>query len=112
MRYEVDCEDGKKAVLVVSRFLGSYEIESIDVPYAHRGKGHGRSLLRDCIRDADADQVTLTLLVASGGGLDNGELHKWYRRHGFVPTMPEVDSIPMRRLPRVVRVEDLIGESA
>lgn len=96
--YFVDLEKGVRALLQLSRLNGYHEVANLFVPVAHRGKGHGRTLLKRCVDDADSEGVVLTLLVATGGGLTDDQLAQWYRRYGFAPMLP--GSLSMLRNPK------------
>lgn len=60
-------------------------INRINVPEAFRGQGHGSTLLKQILADADREKVTLLLEpVATGrNGLAQRDLIKWYKRYGF-----------------------------
>jgi ribosomal protein S18 acetylase RimI-like enzyme len=73
-----------------------WTITRINVPAPHRGKGHGSTMLKRILADADAKQATLYLEVSPSDGLDYEELFAWYTRHGF----KRVRSGYLRRLPR------------
>jgi len=60
-----------------------YEINRINVPAPHRGKGHGRSLLKQLTDQADQMGVYLRLAVSSSGDMTNEDLTAWYERYGF-----------------------------
>lgn len=65
---------------------GLYEINRINVPQEHRGKGYGTKILQQILDDADKEQVKLVLSVFSSdmrGIMKNDELIAWYMRHGF-----------------------------
>jgi GNAT superfamily N-acetyltransferase len=62
----------------------SYLVTAVEVR-EERGQGHASNLLRQIIRDADAEGATLLLSVESDGtGLSDDALRLWYARHGFV----------------------------
>src|SRR4051812_29157507 len=69
-----------------------YKITRISVFREHRRQGIGSRLLRECLRDADIEGITLTLepipTLNEGEDLDEvrNRLIKWYERHGFKPT--------------------------
>jgi len=62
---------------------GRVHITRINVPAIHRGKGFGRKLLQELIKEADEEGHALTLLVAPYDGLDRKQLEAWYQRNGF-----------------------------
>ncbi len=64
--------------------LGAYNINRVNVPAQHRGKGHGSALLRQVCDDADHEQVPLTLSINSYGEMTHEQLRDWYERYGFV----------------------------
>lgn len=63
--------------------LGVWWINRINVPVLLQGKGHGNTLLRMVLDDADAEGVTLGLEISSSGPLSNERLEQWYADHGF-----------------------------
>lgn len=67
----VELDDG---ILVISR---------INVPVAHRGRGHARMLLNSICADADAEGVELRLEISPSDGLGYDALRRWYERHDF-----------------------------
>ena len=62
---------------------GIYEINRINVPPMHRGKGYGSKLLQMVMDDADKHMMVLRLSILPSGPLGYMELVAWYRRHGF-----------------------------
>lgn len=60
-----------------------WTITRINVPTKSRGKGIGSVILQHILEDADREGVKLWLEVSPGGGLDYGQLEKWYGRYGF-----------------------------
>jgi GNAT superfamily N-acetyltransferase len=71
-------------------------ITRVNVPLAHRGRGHGSTLLREICGDADLERVALYLEIAESDGLNQFQLRDWYRRHGF----RDWGGV-MRRIPRM-----------
>lgn len=63
--------------------IPGYVVNRINVPVSHRGRGHGRELLREICRDADSEGATLYLCINPTGPLDHDQLDAWYRRYGF-----------------------------
>lgn len=63
--------------------FGVWIITRINVPIKERGHGHGTSLLKQILMDADIDGTALCLCVSPSDGLSGPELIKWYKRHGF-----------------------------
>lgn len=61
-------------------------IHRINVPESARGKGHGTTLLKEIIEDADQEGVMLILGPSPSGGLDFDQLVAWYERYGFTWT--------------------------
>lgn len=61
----------------------SMVINRINVPAMHRGKGFGRRILHEILKEADFEGVTLYLEVVPSGGLRWNELKAWYERAGF-----------------------------
>lgn len=59
------------------------EIARIDVEPALRRQGHGEQAMRDVLRWADQNSVTVTLTPSSDLGTPKGALTKWYRAMGF-----------------------------
>ncbi len=51
-----------------------------------RGQGIASDLLKRCLKDADAEQVTLLIEVSPSDGLTYDELVAWYKRYGFKKT--------------------------
>ena len=51
--------------------------------YLYRGRGIGTKLLKECIADADKEDVTLYIDVSPSDGLNKKQLTDWYMRHGF-----------------------------
>ncbi len=60
-----------------------FEVNRVNTPAEHRGKGHARGLMQQVLADADADQVALQLFVLPTGPMDYVALAKWYVRLGF-----------------------------
>ncbi len=58
-------------------------ISRINVPAEHRGEGHGSTILKRILADADAEKVTLWLEPHPSGPLDYQQLTNWYKRYGF-----------------------------
>ena len=58
-------------------------ITRINVPVAHRGKGHATALLQQILDDADKEGITLYLEIQASDGLNRDQLQDWYERHGF-----------------------------
>lgn len=72
------------AVLDVTEYYDrGYIITRINVPVAHRGKGHASALLRECCDEADREGTTLWLEIAESDGLNYNQLEAWYKRYGF-----------------------------
>ncbi len=73
------------AIADVSK-MGSklYEINRINVPPVHRGRGHGRELLKQIITEANTAGVVLRLAVNPSGGLGRRKLTAWYARNAFI----------------------------
>jgi predicted GNAT family N-acyltransferase len=63
--------------------LNTYVIHRINVPKEFRGQGHARELMRQIIKDADRENVTLTLGISPSDGLTFEQLRQWYERRGF-----------------------------
>jgi hypothetical protein len=74
-------------------------ITRINVPMPSRGKGFGRLVLNEVLRDADRFGVTLCLEPMPSGGLTFKPLADWYERAGF----RWIDKGMMLRLPRTDR---------
>lgn len=79
------------AVLDVSHSYGvgdmdpeGFVINRVNTPHDHRGKGHARELMRECLADADAEGVTLYLWINAYGDMNEEQLSAWYQRCGFV----------------------------
>lgn len=70
-------------------------ITRINVPSQYRGNGYGSALLKQIVKDADTDRVSLFLEILPSGGLNYTQLKSWYGRYGFQPW----NGI-MRRVPR------------
>jgi len=84
-------------------------ITRINVPLPSRGKGFGRLVLDEILRDADRFGVTLCLEPMPSGGLKFKALADWYERAGF----RWIDKGMMLRLPRTDRtLGDLTNVSA
>lgn len=76
------------AVALLSRYLDGKRIDRIYTPLAHRGKGAARKLLREVLKAADAEGITLRLIVCADyyrgePGLDNKQLEAFYMSEGF-----------------------------
>lgn len=81
---------------------GTMTITRINVPAAHRGKGHGSALLKQITDAADAEGVILSLEINPSGPLDYNALYDWYVRHGF---------FEYRRIPGIyIRTPDPRGQ--
>lgn len=61
-------------------------INRINTPLSYQGKGIASELLRECLADADKDDVTLQLEIVPSGTLNYDELQAWYERYGFQET--------------------------
>ena len=48
-----------------------------------RGRGYGRKVLEEVLRDADREGVTLFLMIHPFGEMTEKQLSAWYRRNGF-----------------------------
>lgn len=84
-----------------------YTINRIWVAPSHRGKGFGSQVMQKVLADADAQGITLRLLVAPQDGLKYEELVAWYERCGFVQS----DSILVYyRQPKRVRLPAMEGK--
>jgi len=59
-------------------------INRVNTPHDHRGKGHARELMQQCLADADAEEVTLYLWINAYGDMSEEQLGAWYERCGFV----------------------------
>lgn len=62
----------------------SYIISRINVPENYRNLKHGSDLLDQCIKDADTENVTLSLYIYPSGSLNFTELKRWYERRNFI----------------------------
>lgn len=77
------------AVLDVSPMYGAngidgFVINRVKTPSDHRGQGHARELMRECLADADSEGVTLYLSINAYGDMSEEQLSAWYKRCGFV----------------------------
>ncbi len=61
-----------------------FVINRVNTPRGHRGEGHARELMRECLADADAEGVTLYLTINAYGDMSEEQLSAWYKRCGFV----------------------------
>jgi len=61
-----------------------FVINRVNTPHGHRGEGHARELMRECLADADAEGVTLYLWINAYGDMSEEQLSAWYKRCGFV----------------------------
>jgi len=78
--------------------VGSYEVNRINTPPAHRGKGHASRLMREVVLpEADAEGARLRLMILPTGNLDWQSLAAWYYRLGFRPK--DKDGTTWQRLP-------------
>ena len=79
-------DEASLAALDMCDYYGEgYIITRVNVPVAHRARGHGRELMRRVIHQADQEGVTLWLEISAypGALMQNAELVDWYRRRGF-----------------------------
>lgn len=60
-----------------------YEVNRINVPFKHRGKGIGRELMKAMIENADEEKATLVLDINPYGEMTYNDLRSWYERNGF-----------------------------
>ena len=58
-------------------------ISRVNTPHDHRGRGHARELMRECLADADASGITLYLWINAYGDMSDEQLGAWYERCGF-----------------------------
>lgn len=79
----IDVKTG--AVCLLSRYRDGRRIDRIWVPEAHRQKGAGNRLLKHVLLAADAEQITLRLIICADddSDMDNLALQRWYRSLGF-----------------------------
>ena len=64
--------------------VGEYtEINRINVPPLHRGKGYGSKLLKEVCQKADEFGIELRLSINPYGELTYEQLLAWYERYGF-----------------------------
>jgi hypothetical protein len=81
-----------RSILTLDRLSPDhYRITRISVPNEKdRNKGIGSRLLRECIRDADIESVTLSLEPIPPSDNDEGYhrafLIRWYQKYGFKPS--------------------------
>jgi GNAT superfamily N-acetyltransferase len=59
------------------------ELNRVNVPAKWRGRGIGRSLMKEVTDEADSLGVTLVLDINPYGALDFEALSAWYQRVGF-----------------------------
>ena len=62
------------------------EVSSLVCDAAHRGHGHATALLQKLCRLADADGITLMVVVDpfDDEPINADSLRQWYERHGFI----------------------------
>lgn len=82
--YFIRLSDVAIAIADLVVFDGVYWITRLNVPVAYRRMGHGTTLLKQILEDADKYGITLRLEVSSSGTMNNGRLARWYAKHGFV----------------------------
>ena len=58
-------------------------VNRVNTPAGYRGRGHARSLMGQCLADADAEGITLYLWINPYGDMDETQLGAWYERLGF-----------------------------
>lgn len=73
------------AVLDLVPYGSGYIITRINVPREHRRQGYGRTLLLECLKQADEQWLTLYLEIAASGEMSGTQLIAWYTRNGFKP---------------------------
>lgn len=72
------------AVLDITDYYNEGQIITrINVPEAHRGRGIGNRLLKQCLTWADANNITLWLEINAYGDMSYEQLQAWYERNGF-----------------------------
>lgn len=78
------------SVTLARRDTGVKWVNKIWCPPVFRGKGNATRLMRQVFAAADAEGITLTLVVCSDldGGPEDEDLCRWYEKLGFVKTSP------------------------
>ena len=78
------------------------ELSSLVVDAAHRGHGYARALLDQVMLEADAQGLTLLVIVEpfDESPMDQEHLAKWYLRMGF--DVIQADPVVMARNPVVM----------
>lgn len=71
-------------LMPVEHPIKGFLITRVNVPFLYRRKGHGTSLLLECLTDADKTGTSLMLIpLSSDERLSYDALAAWYRKHGF-----------------------------
>ena len=77
-----------------------YLITRINVPRESRRSGSGSKILREILKDADAEGATLEIHPMPSGGLTRKQLISWYERYGFRMAQSYTSQDPIKVLVR------------